>query len=170
MTLVDQPCSEGIVSKLRTTYQDILFDSLFQLANGFRIEVSLDLCLGVGTASNVPEYTILSLACQISAKSRLIGYCILPSSASLAMPISVTASTRARASATSGSLARSVGMRDRYRLVACDQNLTSGFVASACDPWAPWTIDRGQSSGVFGRECGKHSRFFSASSPRVAST
>ncbi len=33
VTLVDQPCSKGVGSKLGTTNEDIMFDSLFQLSN-----------------------------------------------------------------------------------------------------------------------------------------
>ncbi len=43
MTLVDQPGSKGVSSKLGTTYEDIMLDSLFQLSNCFWIEVSLNL-------------------------------------------------------------------------------------------------------------------------------
>ena len=73
MTLVDQPRPKGVGSQLRTTNVDILLDSLFQLSNGFWIEVSLDLRFASGYNSNVLEYTILSAACQTSAKSRMSG-------------------------------------------------------------------------------------------------
>jgi hypothetical protein len=48
VTLVDQPCSKGVGSKLGTTNEDIMFDSLFQLSNDCRIEVSLHLRLASG--------------------------------------------------------------------------------------------------------------------------
>src|SRR6266498_3971255 len=48
VTLIDQPCSKGVGSQLGTTNEDILFDSLFQLSNDGRIEVSLHVRLASG--------------------------------------------------------------------------------------------------------------------------
>ncbi len=48
MALVNQPGPEGMGSKLRTAYCDIMLDSLFKLLNGFWIEVSLNLRIASG--------------------------------------------------------------------------------------------------------------------------
>jgi len=56
---------------------------------------------GVYISCEIISEGVLALAGQ-----EVAGYCILPKSVSLVMPISFTASTRARASITSGSLAR----------------------------------------------------------------
>ena len=48
MALVDQPRSKGVGSKLRTTDEDIMLGSLFQLLNCFWSEVSLNLRLASG--------------------------------------------------------------------------------------------------------------------------
>src|SRR6266498_4327193 len=77
MTLVDQPCSKGVGSKLRTTYEDILFDCFFQLSNGFRIEVSLNLCLASGYGLQCPGVhkfvSSLPDLCEVAHEWRLSG-------------------------------------------------------------------------------------------------
>ena len=74
MTLVDQPGSKGVGSELRTTDEDIMFDSSLSVVELLLDRTFRSICvLRVDIVSNVLEYTILLAACQTSAKSRLSG-------------------------------------------------------------------------------------------------
>ena len=81
MTLIDQPRLKGMGGKFRPTNEDILLDTLFQLANGFRIEAALNLCpasgynlqsLGVHDfISSLPELGELALEGRLGGQGRV---------------------------------------------------------------------------------------------------
>lgn len=55
LTLVDQPGSKGVSSQLRTPDEDILLDALFQLSNGFGVEVALNSSFAGGWSLQRPR-------------------------------------------------------------------------------------------------------------------
>lgn len=71
---------------------------------------------------------------------------------------------------TAGSFSCPGTIRAGLRTVLLAHSVMSGSAPNAWVAWLPRTCAHAQSPGVLGRVLGGHNRFFSRSSPRVAST
>lgn len=64
--LIDQPCSKGVGNQLGNANENIMLDSLFQLSNDRRIEVSLQLSLASGDSlqcfGNIRFFPLIEIA------------------------------------------------------------------------------------------------------------